>query len=90
MLADESGHGHHAAMVQALSFGWQATSKLNLSAEIYDQWDFQRGGTTTQPSFDLAAAFVARRDLQLDGGVNLGLNRTAPDVEFYVGIAKQF
>ena len=90
VLANDSGRGHHGAMVQAVSFGWQATKKLNLSAELYEQWDWQPGGTTTQSSFDVAAAVVPRRDLQLDGGLNLGLNRNAPDFEFYIGIAKQF
>ena len=89
-LVNSTGHGHHEAMVQAVSFGWQATKKLNLSAEVYEQWDWEPEGTTVQSSFDLAAAYVARRDLQLDGGVNFGIDRTAPDIELYVGIAKQF
>jgi len=90
LLANASGHGHHVAMVQAVSFGWQATKALNLSAEVFHQWDWDPSGTTQQSSFDLAAAYVARRDLQFDGGVNIGLDRNAPDVELYVGIAKQF
>lgn len=90
VLANSDGSGHHAAMVQAVSFGWQATKKLNLSAEVYEQWDWEPEGTTKQSSFDLAAAFVPRKDLQLDGGVNFGIDRDAPDLEFYVGIAKQF
>jgi len=90
LLANASGHGHHAAMVQAVSFGWQASKALNLSAELFHQWDWDPSGTTQQSSFDLAAAYVARRDLQFDGGVNFGIDRTAPDVELYVGFAKQF
>ena len=90
LLANGSRHGHHAAMVQAVSFGWQASKALNLSAEVFHQWDWDPSGTTRQSSFDLAAAYVARRDLQLDGGINFGMDRTAPHVEFYVGIAKQF
>jgi hypothetical protein len=89
-LADSDGHGHHAAMVQSVSFGWQATKKLNLSAEVFEQWDYESSGTQAQSSFDLAAALVVQPDLQLDGGVNLGIDRTAPDVEVYAGIARQF
>jgi hypothetical protein len=89
-LENGDGHGHHAAMVQAVSFGWQATDKLNVSAEIYEQWDWEPSGTQAQSSFDVAGAYVIRRDLQIDGGVNLGIDRTAPDVELYAGIAKQF
>jgi hypothetical protein len=89
-LADSDGHGHHAGMVQVAEVGWQATPKLNLSAEIFGQWDWQPGGTERQASFDVAAAYVPKNDLQLDAGANLGLNRATPDVEVYVGIAKQF
>lgn len=89
-LANSNGHGHHEAMVQAVSFGWQATKKLNLSAELYEQWDWEPEGTSVQSSFDLAGAYVVRRDLQFDGGVNIGIDRAAPDVEVYFGIAKQF
>lgn len=90
VLVNGDGHGHHPAMAQGVSFGWQATRTLNLSAEVYEQWDWEPGHTTKQSSFDLAAAFVPRKDLQLDGGVNFGVDRDAPDLEFYVGIAKQF
>lgn len=89
-LANGDGHGHHAAMVQAVSFGWQATKKLNLSAEVYEQWDWEPTGTQVQSSFDIAGAYVVRHDLQFDAGINFGVDRAAPDAEFYVGIAKQF
>jgi hypothetical protein len=31
-----------------------------------------------------------RKDLQLDAGFNVGLNRVTPDLDLYVGVAKQF
>src|SRR5438105_4829526 len=48
--ADGDGHGHHAAMVQVVSLGWQATDKLNLSGELWGQWDWDPAGTTRQAS----------------------------------------
>jgi hypothetical protein len=41
-------------------------------------------------SGDAAAAYLIRSDVQLDAGVNLGLNRATPDVEIYAGVAKRF
>lgn len=88
--ADADGHGHHAAMVQVASLGWQATDKLNLSAEIWGQWDWDPSGTTRQASADGSVAYLLSNDVQLDAGANFGLNRATPDVELYGGVSVRF
>jgi hypothetical protein len=88
--ADADGRGHHAAMIQVASLGWQASAKLNLSAEIWGQWDWDPSGTTRQASADGSVAYLLSNDVQLDGGANLGLNRQTPDVELYAGVSKRF
>jgi hypothetical protein len=88
--ADADGHGHHAAMVQVVSLGWQATEKLNLSAELWGQWDWDPSGTTRQASADGAVAYLLSNDVQLDAGANFGLNRVTPDVELYGGLSVRF
>lgn len=88
--ADADGHGHHAAMVQVVSLGWAATGKLNLSAELWRQWDWDPSGTTREASADGAVAYLLSRRVQLDAGANFGLNRTTPDVELYAGFAEIF
>lgn len=89
-LADADGRGHHAAMAQVASLGWQANDKLNLSAELWGQWDWDPAGTVRQASADAAVAYLARDDLQLDAGANVGLNRATPGVELYAGVSKRF
>ena len=88
--ADGDGHGHHAAMAQVASLGWQATDKLGLSGEIWGQWDWDPAGTTRQYSADASAAYLVNSNLQLDAGANFGLNRETPDVEVYAGVSKRF
>ncbi|MGE5562623.1 MAG: transporter [Bacillota bacterium] len=88
--ADGDGHGHHLAMEQVASLGWQATDRLNLSAEIWRGWDWDPSGTTRQASADGAVAYLLGNDVQLDAGANLGLNRETPDVEFYGGVSVRF
>jgi hypothetical protein len=89
-VADADGHGHHAAMAQVASLGWQATDKLNLSAEIWGAWDWDSSGTTRQASADAAAAYLLSNSVQLDAGANFGLNRNTPDIELYAGVSKRF
>jgi hypothetical protein len=43
-----------------------------------------------QYSLDAAIAYLLGNNAQLDAGANFGLNRNAPDVELYTGIAIRF
>lgn len=88
--ADADGHGAHAAIAQVASLGWQATDKLSISAELWAQWDWDPSGTTLQASTGASAAYLASKDVQIDAGASLGLNRVTPDVELYAGVAKRF
>ena len=88
--ADGDGHGHHLAMAQVASLGWQASGKLNIAAEIWRGWDWDPSGTTRQASADGSVVYLLSNDVQLDAGANFGLNRVTPDVELYGGISKRF
>ena len=90
LVADQDGQGHHAAMSQVLNFGIQASEKVNFSTEIWAQWDWDPSGTGRQLSWDVAAAYLPTKDLQLDAGANVGLNRQTPDVELYTGVSVRF
>lgn len=89
-LADGAGHGHHAAMAQVIGIGWQANAKLNLSAELWGQWDWDPAGTTRQSTADIAAAYLINSNFQLDAGANFGMNRNSPDLELYTGASVRF
>jgi hypothetical protein len=89
-VADSDGHGHHAAMAQVASLGWQASEKLSLAAELWAAWDWDPAGTVRQASADGSVAFLLSNDVQVDAGANLGLNRQTPDVELYTGISMRF
>ena len=90
VLADEDGHGRHAAMIQVVNLGASLNDKLSVSAELWGQWDWDPTGTTRQTSADGSIAYLVNRNLQLDAGANFGLNRNTPDIELYAGISKRF
>lgn len=89
-VADSDGHGHHVAMAQVIGLGLQASDKLNLSAELWGQWDWDPAGTTRQATADLAAAYLVNKNLQFDAGANFGLNPATPDLELYTGVSVRF
>jgi hypothetical protein len=88
--ADGDGRGHHLAMAQVIDLGWQVSRRLGVSGELWGQWDWDPAGTTRQYSLDAEAAYLVDDDLQLDAGVDVGLNRETPDIELYAGISKRF
>jgi len=65
---------------------------VNLGAELWVDVDDDPSGRVPKASFDLTAAWTpaALKDVQLDAGAYLGLNRKTPDLELVVGIAHRF
>ena len=90
LLADQDGHGHHVAMSQVLNLGAPLNDKLNVSVELWGQWDWDPAGTGRQYSADVAFAYLPNKNLQLDWGANFGLNHETPGIELYTGVSLRF
>ena len=56
---------------------------MTASLEVWGDANVDPAGTVKQASFDLGAAWIPAKapNFQLDGGVNLGLNRATPGVQ---------
>jgi hypothetical protein len=90
VLADQGRHGRHVAMQQVINLGGSLSDRINVSAELWGQWDWDPAGTQKQYSADVAFAYLPNKNLQLDTGANFGLNRNTPDIELYAGVSTRF
>jgi hypothetical protein len=63
---------------------------LTLYTELWADWNLDPARTIRQRSADLALAFGLTDCLQVDGGVNLGLNAATPQVQGYLGLSQKF
>jgi hypothetical protein len=90
LLADGDGHGYHVALANLINLGVNPTSRLSLSAELWNDLNFDPGGTVRQWSIDGSAAYLLGKRIQLDAGANFGLNRPTPGVELYAGASVLF
>lgn len=90
VLADVDASGHHPAIAGAASIGVPLSNHLSFSGEVWGSWNFDPAHTVKQYSLDGALAYLLSDRVQLDSGVNFGLNRLTPDVELYSGIAFRF
>ncbi len=88
-LHDQSGHGTHlgAATLANLSYTVQS---LIYAVELWGSWDRDPLHPVRRYSADWAVSWVVSNDLQLDAGMNLGLNRATPKTQAYVGISQRF
>ena len=91
VIANASGSGRHLAVALPVGLG-HSLGPIAATVEVWTSQDFDPAGTTRQYSLDFAAAWQPPRqpNLQLDGGVNLGLNSATPGVQVYVGVARRF
>ena len=63
---------------------------VTLGTELWTSQNTDPMGATSAYSFDISAAWQPNSELQVDGGVNFGLNRNTPGVQIYTGISRRF
>lgn len=89
VVRDSGGRGTHLAWSAAAGVG-HGFGPVQVGIELWAGRDDDPSGAVTQASLDLMAAWSPNDDLQLDLGLNAGLNRDTPDLEIYAGLARRF
>ena len=89
VLLNASGAGRHAAAIDVIGLGRALGDGITLGAEAWTSQDCDPAGVTAQYSFDLDGAWQPDSELQLDAGINFGLNRNTPGTQFYLGLSRR-
>lgn len=91
-LKNGADGGRHIAYSAALGLGRAFTPELTGGVELWGAVNADPAGQTRQASFDLSLAFIPAKAqwMQIDGGINLGLNRATPQSEVYMGVSRRF
>jgi outer membrane putative beta-barrel porin/alpha-amylase len=87
---DADGSGRHFAYSAIFGLDTSVTDKIGATAELEVARDEDPGGHSTQLIAGLSADWTPHDNMQFDVGANIGLNRNAPDVEVYFGVARRF
>ncbi len=90
ILADAAGGGRHPNTAQTLNLAVALPKDWVVYAELWGDWDFDPRGRRRQSSADLAVTYGVTALLQLDAGLNLGLNSGTPGVQAYLGVSQKF
>jgi hypothetical protein len=87
---NQDGNGRHFAASVTTGLGIALSKKVNMTVELQELRDDDPAGKTWQALESTSFAWMPKDNLQFDIGAVAGLNRDAPDLELYVGIARRF
>jgi hypothetical protein len=87
---DGDGKGRHLAYGAAAGMGLAISKDLSGAIEAQLIRDDDPDGHVTQALAGLSFGWKPTDDMQLDVGVNVGLNQNSPDRELYVGVVRRF
>ena len=90
LLHDGVGTGYHLDLIDVVGIGRSFDDGVTLGTELWTSQNTDPMGATSAYSFDISAAWQPNSELQVDGGVNFGLNRNTPGVQIYTGISRRF
>ena len=88
--ADSVGGGHHVNTAQLINIGYSLPHNVTVYGELYGDWNYDPVRTIRQYSADAAVAWGLTKYLQIDAGLNFGLNRYTPGVQAYFGVSQKF
>lgn len=88
-IAESDGTGQRLNIINLINVS-RSFGKLAAYAEFWTANDAFAEGGLDQRSADFAVAYLLAPRLQIDAGVNLGLNSNTPDVQSYAGISYRF
>lgn len=87
---DEDRSGRHLRYGSVVTLSLDLSKQVTVNAELSDFRDRDPASHETELLAAVSAGWQPVTDLQFDTGVNIGLNRTSPDIEPYIGISHRF
>lgn len=90
VLADGDGSGRHVQLIGTANVGKSLSPKVTAYAELWTAQNYDPTATVRQYSADVAVAYLLTPVVQLDVGGNIGLNRSTPDAQLYLGVSTRF
>jgi hypothetical protein len=81
--------GAHVNVVNVVDVN-RSFGKWTVYGELWNEQTFDPRGAVAQTTADAAVAYLLTSTLQLDAGANFGLDRNAPQQQYYLGVSHRF
>jgi hypothetical protein len=89
IAANDSGSGHHAEIINSASVSRKVFGPLSAYAEFWSDVSTE-SHAEWMGTVDLGLLLMVGKNVQLDAGVNLGVTRSAPDIQTVFGVSVRF
>ncbi len=89
LVHDGSGSGYHPEFLNSITFGRDIIGNLAGYAEFFS-WVSAESGSDWVGTIDVGLTYGLTKDVQIDGGVNIGVTRAADDINPFIGISWRF
>lgn len=89
-LKNSADDGRHANFMNLVNVSHELVKNVTLYVEFWSDFNDDPVLRTTQYSADFAVTWLARPNLQLDAGIDVGLNRATPTVQVFAGLSQRF
>jgi hypothetical protein len=89
IAANDSGGGHHAEFINSASVSHKVFGPLTAYAEFWSNVSAQ-SHAEWMGTVDLGLKLMVSKNVQFDTGVNLGITRSAPDIQTVFGLSVRF
>jgi len=88
-LRNEDDRGNHTEFINSVTFGHDLIGNLGGYFELFTSISTERASPWVG-TVDLGLTYAMTDNTQLDTGVNLGVTRSAPDVEVFTGLTVRY
>lgn len=89
LLEQADGSGYAPSFIHSATVSFALGERLGVYSELFAERSTERGARWIVTA-DAGLTYRLSDDLQLDGGVNLGLTRAADDLQLFVGVSRRF
>ena len=89
IIRDANGSGYHPEFLNSITFGHDIAGNLAGYVEFFSAVSTE-SETDWVSTLDIGLTFGLTEDIQLDGGVSIGVTRAADDINPFIGISWRF
>ena len=88
-LSDEAGEGRHTSFINSITFDHQVYGKLSGYAEFFSEVSTERDARWVG-TVDFGLMWQVTSNVEMDAGVNVGITKSADDVNLFTGFSWRF
>lgn len=89
ILRDESGRGNHVSFINTVVVGCDFTEKLGAYVEFFSEVSTESGSPWVG-TVDIGFTWGVTKNIQLDAGINVGVTKSADDLNPFLGLSWRY